>query len=842
MKIFRAIFLSILTLLLVYILQNRFADTFLSGFVPPTLATAPPIGKFLDPFNGFWVNAEPKRQPDKINLSLAGLQKKVEVLIDQRMVPHIFAENDPDLYFAQGYIIASQRLWQMEFLTHFAAGRLSEVLGERAIEIDRSQRRIGMLASAEATLRNVMKDSLSAQILNAYSAGVNAYIKTLKPHQYPLEYKILDYEPEAWSPLKTALMLKYMAYDLSLAHNDDFTNTLAAHLYGEKAIDSVYAATPFRGLPVIPSKTPLDFKALKKPAKPQRYDSVSRKVAKNLEELQNLLTEIKKEEKPKGSNNWVIGAKKSETGFPILAGDPHLSLKLPSIWYEVQLVSPTVNVYGVSLPGAPTVVIGFNDKIAWSITNAYTDAADFYLLQFKDDKLEEYMHDGVWKKTSLRKEIIKVRGAKQPIIEYVRHTHHGAVVLEQKSTLNPEKPNNLYNLTSPFRSALQWIGADSTSNEIKTFYQLNRASKYDEFVQAFASFSCPSSVVAYADIDKNIGLYVAGRIPMRWNGQGKFVLDGTSSEYEYKQFIPFEQNPKVLNPEQQFVASANQFLSDTLTYPYYVGYDFVSPERGIRINERLAAMNRIKLDNVRELQNDVLGVHAREALPAMLVCIDTNKLEKEEEKIFKTLKKWNYLYQSDSQGATFFEAWFSELRKEIWDDEFGKFNNYPSTDQTLRLLLKDTNSRWIDKINTPEKENLKMLVQSSFSKAVALLKEKHKGNDENWFWGKYKGFALQHLLIPNLGLDNLMTSGSSRTVNATGSDHGPSWRMVVLLGANSPKAYGVYPGGQSGNPGSFYYANMVENWRLGELEELLYLKTIPNKHPKIVTRIEMQKE
>jgi penicillin amidase len=842
MKIFRAVFLSILTLLFVYILQNRFADTFLSGFVPPTLATAPPIGKFLDPFNGFWVNAEPKRQPEKINLSLAGLQKKVEVLIDQRMVPHIFAENDSDLYFAQGYIIASQRLWQMEFLTHFAAGRLSEVLGEKAIEIDRSQRRIGMLASAEATLRNVMKDSLSAQILNAYAAGVNAYIETLKPHQYPLEYKILDYEPEAWSPLKTALMLKYMAYDLSLAHNDDFANTLAAHLYGEKAIDSVYAATPFRGLPVIPSKTPLDFKALKKSVKPQRYDSVSRKVAKNLEELQNLLTDIKKEEKPKGSNNWVIGAKKSETGFPILAGDPHLSLKLPSIWYEVQLVSPTVNVYGVSLPGTPTIVIGFNDKIAWSITNAYTDAADFYLLQFKDDKLEEYLHDGVWKKTSLRKEIIKVRGAKQPISEYIRHTHHGAVVLEQKSTLSPEKPNNLYNLSLPFRSALQWIGADSTSNEIKTFYQLNRATKYDEFVQSFASFSCPSSVVAYADIDKNIGLYVAGRIPMRWNGQGKFVLDGTSSEYEYKQFIPFEQNPKVLNPEQQFVASANQFISDTLTYPYYVGYDFVSPERGIRINERLAAMNRIKLDNVRELQNDVLGVHAREALPAMLVYLDTNKLEKEEEKVISTLKKWNYLYQSDSQGATFFEAWFSELRKEIWDDEFGKFNNYPSTDQTLRLLLKDTNSRWVDKINTPEKENLKMLVQSSFSKAVVLLKEKHKGNDENWFWGKYKGFALQHLLIPNLGLDNLMTSGSSRTVNATGSDHGPSWRMVVLLGANSPKAYGVYPGGQSGNPGSFYYANMVENWRLGELEELLYLKTIPNKHPKIVTRIEMQKE
>lgn len=840
MRIFRAIFLSLLTLFLVYILQNRLADTFLSGFVPATLATAPSIGKFLDPFNGFWVNAEPKRQPETVNLSLKGLQKKVDVLIDQRLVPHIFAENDRDLYFAQGYITASQRLWQMEFLTHFAAGRLSEVLGERALEIDRSQRRIGMLASAEATLRNVMKDSLSAQILNAYAAGVNAYIETLEPHQYPLEYKILDYKPENWSPLKTALLLKYMAYDLSLSYNDDFANTLAANLYSEKSVDSIYSATPFQMQPVIPPKTALDFKPSKKPQKPKSYDSVSKKVAKNLEELQNILGNIKAE-KSKGSNNWVIGAKKSETGYPILAGDPHLSLKLPSIWYEIQLVSPNVNVYGVSLPGTPTVVIGFNDKIAWSITNAYTDAADFYALQFKDDRLEEYLHDGVWKKTSLRKEVIQVRGAK-PVIEYIRHTHHGAVILEQKANLYPDKPNELYHLTAPFRSALQWIGADSSSNEILTFHKLNRADNYSEFVQAFASFACPSLVVAYADIEKNIGLYVAGKIPMRWNEQGKYVLDGTSSEYEYKQYIPYEQNPKVLNPEQQFVASANQFIADSLTYPYYLGYDFISPERAIRINEKLVSMNKIKLDNVRELQNDVLGVHARQALPAMLAYLDTLKIDKDTEKIFTTLKKWNYLYQSDSQGATFFEVWFLEFRKELWNDEFGEINHYPNTDQTLRILLKDTSSRWIDNIHTSEKENLKVLVQKSFDAAIVKLKERHKGNEENWFWGRYKGFSLQHLLIPNLGLENLMTSGSSRTVNATGSDHGPSWRMVVMLGANSPKAYGVYPGGQSGNPGSSYYANMVENWRLGELEELLYLKNIPQKHPKILTRMQLSDE
>ncbi|MCU0436843.1 MAG: penicillin acylase family protein [Raineya sp.] len=841
MKIFRAIFLSIISIILVYILQNKLSETpLIKSYIPESLASAPPIGVFLDPFNGFWVNAEPKNLKSKIDLNIAGLKNKVEVVLDQRLVPHIFAENDHDLYFAQGYITASHRLWQMEFLTHFAAGRLSEFVGEKTIEVDRSQRRMGLLRSAQKTLDNILKDSTSAAVLKSYSEGVNAYIKSLSQHEFPLEYKVLNYTPEEWTPLKTVLLLKYIAYDLSVSGNDDFANTLAMAKYGENVTDSLYTHHPFRVQPVIPTKSPLDFKPAKKLNQPKGYDSISRTMAKNLQETQKILDEKykPKEEKSKGSNNWAIGAKKTETGFPILASDPHLSLKLPSIWYEIQLVSPNVNVYGVSLPGTPTVVIGFNEKIAWGITSAYTDGLDFYQIKFKDEKLDEYFHDGVWKKTVTHKEIIKVKGGKD-IIEYIQYTHHGPIVLEKPAKLYPNKPNDLYNVTVPYQHAMYWIGADSTSNEILTFYKLNRASKYDDFLNAFASFSCPSLAFAYADADKNIAMYIAGRIPMRWSGQGKYILDGSSSVFEYKERIPFNQNPKVLNPEQQFVASANQLITDTTTYPYYVGYDFISPERAIRINEKLNAMTRIKYENIRELQNDVLGVHAREALPKLLNGLDTTILKDDAQKVYRILKKWNYLYQSDSQGATCFEIWFSEFRIALWQDELGYIPNYPNTDQTLRVLLKDTASRWIDDISTTNKETLKNLINNSFNKAIDKLKEKHKGSDENWFWGKHKGFHLDHLLIPNLGLSNLMTSGSSRTVNATSDSHGPSWRMVVMLGANSPRAYGIYPGGQSGNPGSLYYANMVENWRLGELEELLFLKSPKNKNQKIVTTIQM---
>jgi len=841
MKIFRAIFLSVVSLLLVYILQNKLSETpILKNYIPESLASAPPIGIFLDPFNGFWVNAEPKNLASKIDLNIKGLQKNVEVVLDQRLVPHIFAENDHDLYFAQGYITASYRLWQMEFLTHFAAGRLSEFIGEKTIEVDRSQRRMGLLRSAQKSLDNMLKDSTSAAVLKAYSEGVNAYIHSLDAHQIPLEYKILNYTPEEWTPLKTVLLLKYIAYDLSVTGNDDFFNTLAMAKYGEKSTDSLYANIPFRLQPVIPAKSPLDFKPAKKINHPKGYDSVSKTLAQNLQKTQDILNEKykAKDEKAKGSNNWAIGAKKTETGFPILASDPHLSLKLPSIWYEVQLVSPNVNVYGVSLPGTPTVVIGFSEKIAWGITSAYTDGLDFYQVRFKDESMNEYFHDGVWKKTFTHKETIKVKGGKD-IEEKIRYTHHGPIVLETPAKLYPNEPNDLYNVTVPYQHAMYWLGADSTSNEILTFYRINRAQKYDDFLNAFSSFSCPSLAFAYADADKNIAMYVAGKIPMRWTGQGKYILDGSSSAYEYKDFIPFAQNPKVLNPEQQFVASANQAITDTTTYPYYTGYDFVSPERAIRINEKLNNMTRIKYENIRELQNDVLGIHAREALPKMLSQLDSSKLKPSGLKVYQILKKWNYLYQSDSQGATCFEVWFLEFRNALWQDELGHIPHYPNTDQTLRVLLRDSTNRWVDNIGTTSKETLQELITTSFDKAIIKLQEKHKGSDENWYWGKHKGFHLDHLLIPNLGLSSLMTSGSSRTINATSDNHGPSWRMVVMLGANTPRAYGIYPGGQSGNPGSLYYSNMVENWRLGELEELLFLKNAKTKNTKTITTITM---
>jgi penicillin G amidase len=828
MRIFRAVFLTLITILLVYVLNNKLTDLpFVGTSIPEKYAGLPPVGKFTDPFQGFWANAERKDPAKEIQLKADSLKGKVTILFDDRLVPHIFAENDEDLYFAQGYVTAMNRLWQMEFQTHYAAGRLSEIIGEKGLPIDRYQRRFGMMYGAEQSLKAMMANPESKLALESYTRGVNAYIKKLSSKDYPVEYKILDYKPEAWTTLKCALLLKYVAYDLSANGSSDMATTQALGQYGKAVADSLFPLLPHQKQPVIPTNTALDFKPLKRPAIPAKYDSVSKAIAKNLEKLQPIIFE---KEKPKGSNNWAISAKKSSTGYPILANDPHLGLNLPSFWYEIQLKSPSVNVYGVSLPGSPAVIIGFNENTSWGVTSAYIDGLDFYQIKFKDSKKDEYLYDGQWKKTSKRVETIKIRG-KNAIEESITYTHHGPVVQEKTDFTN--------NLSVPLGHAMRWIGFEE-NNEMLTFIHLNKAKNYQDFTEALKNYGCPALSFAYADNSKDIAMWVNGKIPLRWNGQGKYILDGSDPAHDWQGWIPSEQNPHVKNPEQGFVASANQMIADSVSYPYYLNWDYVMPERAIRINERLSQMEKINTEQLRTLQNDNLNVLARNTLPLLLKQLDSTQLTGNALKSYKLLKKWNYVYLSDWAEPTIFQNWWKYFYSMVWADDFGN-SEMPSSDQTQYLMTTDTLSKWFDDRRTPQKENFKTLAQLSYKKALEEITKKHTDGIDKWQWGKDKVTYLRHLArIPGFSVIDLLTNGNSRTVNATGENHGPSWRMVVALG-ETPKAYGVYPGGQSGNPGSYFYDNMVGNWRLGELFELLYLKNAETKNPKILSKIMMSK-
>lgn len=777
-----------------------------------SLGTAPPLGPFLNPDSGFWANAVTHSSAgDQINLMLKPddfkLSGPVRVYYDKQDIPHIFAENSRDLYFAQGYVTARDRLWQMEFQTHAAAGRLSEFLGPRLLDFDRYRRRIGMGYAAEQALKSLMEDKETAEAVEAYSAGVNAWIDQLKPHEYPLEYKILNYSPEAWTPLMVCLLLKNMTYTLASNNNDiRMSNTRA--FFGNAFIDSILDLDPDLNAPTIPPETEWDFDALEA-NKPTSNFTPS--VVHDLPPF--------RADPDNGSNNWAVSGGKTAGGYPILANDPHLDMTLPSIWYAVQLHTPAQNVMGVSLPGAPTVIIGFNADIAWGTTNVSADVWDWYEIEFRDSTLSEYRYDGGWRQTRKRVEKIFVDGG-ATVTDTVVYTHHGPVIKTSSS-------DKTVSSRIPKYHAVRWI-AHEKSNELKYFLKINRAANYEDYRDALRHFKSPAQNWVFAD-SSDIAITVTGKYPLKWNEQGRYISNGSDPLYEWQHWIPFDQIPSVKNPQRGFVSSANQDPTED-SYPYYLDDDFASYERGRRINDRLSEMNDITVEDMRRLQLDNFSYHAYTVLPFLLESLNTDTLSEPGNKSFALLNEWNYRNSGDLIAPSVFKYWWDALYEAIWNDEYGTSEvslEWPERDQVAHLVIHSPDLKWYDNIETEEAETLDDLINISFQKALENLKTEFGSYGNSWKWGYVNNTNINHIArIPGLGRINLFTDGGSESVNAIRGGHGPSWRMVVELGPEI-KAYGIYPGGQSGNPGSPKYDNMIDDWNAGELYPLRFMPDEP---------------
>ncbi|MBF9235948.1 penicillin acylase family protein [Hymenobacter sp. BT683] len=806
----KALLALAVTLTLVWTLNTKHGDV-------------PPFGKLLSPYRGFWQNAEARQAfPTQQTLALPGLQKQVTVRYDDRRVPHVFAQNDADLYFAQGYLTARDRLWQMEFQTHVAAGRLAEIVGPARLETDRFFRRMGLPFGAANSLKVMMADPTTRTVLTAYSAGVNAYIDQLTPATLPFEYKLLDYQPEPWQPLKCALLLKFMAWDLS-GRTDDLRMSNIQGKYGPAVTQDLFPDYPTREDPIVPVGTPLDFQPLPAPPVPKSFATA--------QVAHQLRTEPDAE---LGSNNFAVSGAKSASGYPLLANDPHLQLNLPSIWYQIQLNAPGVNVYGVTIPGAPTVIIGFNENTAWGVTNVAADVLDFYQLKFKDKTQREYWHAGRWKPVRRVVEHIKVRN--QPDrLDTVLYTHHGPVVYDK-----PEKP---FIAQTPIAHAMRWTAHDG-ANEVLAFYQLNRARAYPDYTAALAHYGSPAQNFIFADNQKDIAIWPNGRFPLKWRNQGKFILDGTDPAYDWQGWIPAAHNPHVKNPARGFVSSANQFSAGP-DYPYYLNWNYANYERGHRINQRLGAMRQVTPDSLRQLQNDVLDLNAQLMLPKMLALVAAPALGSAEAKVLAEMRRWPHQYTADAIGASVFNLWYNDFVKRIWEDDFGSKvtgveMRYPPRDRTNNLILNEPNSPWIDDRRTPAKETLPQLALQSLRFATDSLTRKLGPFGPKWRWANQKSTDVLHLLqLPGFGQLDVDCGGGAGIVNATSERNGPSWRMVVALGPRV-QAYGVYPGGQSGNPGSPFYNNLLETWRVGQLDELVFLRSAQEQHPRVPTAWTLQ--
>ncbi len=794
-----------------------------------TLVLPAPLGKLLSPQHGIWQNAEAADKDFTADLTFPGLNGKVEVYLDERLVPHVFAEQENDAYFVQGYLHAKFRLWQMEFQTHAAAGRLSEIVGDKdphILNLDRMMRRLGMVYSAEISQKEVEKDEAMKAECDAYTAGVNAYIETLTESKLPIEYKMLGYAPEKWTNLKTALFLKYMSLDLA-GHDEDFEMTNARSFFSADDFVKLYPALQDSLDPVIPKGTPFA-KQTVFPKAPVSVDSAY------LNNKDIVYTEEQKPDRDNGSNNWAVSGKKTKSGAPILCNDPHLGLNLPSLWYEMQISTPGFNAYGATFPGAPGVVIGFNDSCAFGFTNGGRDVRDYYEIKFKDDKREEYLFNGEWKKTRWRIDSIKIKDKKDFIdsVAYVQLGNDWCPVMYDKSYSGGRNTNNK-------NYAVRWKAHDP-SDELKIFNLLDRAKNYADYSTAVTNLHTPGQNCAFACKNGDIAIRTQGEWPAKWKGQGDFIMPGTDTSYLWQGMIPQDEVPFQYNPERGFISSANQKPVDE-SYPYYMGRNY-PPYRGITINKRLAAMNNITVDDMKALQTDNYNMPAATILPLLIKHVKENELNADEKKYFGLLQHWDLRNDVGSKGATVFEVLWKNFLDTVYSDEYAKAPKVierPFGGTLIEGLLKDSAYKFLDDISTPQKETLADEVTIAFKKSSAELKTAEANGKLEW--EKYKGTAITHLLrIPALSRLNLPIGGGINTINAAIETHGPSWRMIVQLTPQT-EAWGVYPGGQNGNPGSKYSDTFVDQWVAGKYYPLWMMTKGEEKDARVKWKMSFSK-
>lgn len=809
MRLFRFLFFGILT----------FGLTWTLNTYHPFGVPIPALGALFDPVAGFWANADAKPiATDQLTLSAPGLNGKVEVVFDERLVPHIFADNFKDAVFAQGYVTAMHRLWQMDISYRAGAGRLSEVLGERTLENDQNQRRKGLLRAAKVAFEALKASPEDWPIVEAYTAGVNAYIATLTPATYPLEFKLLGYKPEPWTALKTAVCFKNMAETLCYRHAD-LPNSNARALFGPALFDFLYPSYNPKQSPVIPATVKWDFKPIAIAPPSEKINLLSQTWPKH---------KLPMPDESLGSNNWAVAGSKTASGRPIICNDPHLNLTLPSIWYETQIHTPETNVYGVTIPGLPCVIIGFNENIGWAVTNVGQDVLDWYAIKWLDDAHTTYAYDDQKKKVDIQYDTVFVRGRKEPVIEAMKFTVWGPVAFE-----NAPK--------SPYRGlAMHWLAAEKPEKrafyEVGTFMRLNKAKNYLDYATALTGYDAPAQNFAFACRDGDIALKVNGKFPIKTPGQGRFVQDGSASSNAWHGYIPRAQIPQILNPERGFVASANQ-NSASPAYPYYYNGEF-DDYRGRLINRRLAEMNKITIQDMMQLQTSSYSLLAEEATPLLLKLLPRNGLNTAEKALVKELETWDYKFRYDATTPVVFQALMDSVYRFTFDEILLQPDSIelarPRTWRFLELLDLTPDHPIFDQLATKnKKEQASDLVLEAFHQVAKEWTPKFKAG---FNWRQQNKAEVRHLArIPAFTRSDLAISGYRQAPNASNGGNGPSWRMVVELGPEV-KAYGVFPGGQSGNPGNPNYDAMIPQWVKGEYNELFFMKNAQDRRQKVVAQ------
>jgi len=732
-------------------------------------------------------------------LAVSILDKDVTVTRDDKGVPHIFAETDADLYRAQGFVQAQDRLFQMDLARRQASGRLSEIIGEATINTDKHFRTFSLRNAAEKSL--AAYDADSKQVLEWFAEGVNAFIDQAKStNTLSYEFALLGYEPEQWTVVDSLTIGKYMAYDLGGNWNTLAFRHWALQNFDEEKAKELFITYPENASSIIEAN---------------KNNPVSVAGQFNTELLPNEFN---------GSNNWVVSGDKTKSGKPILADDPHLGLSTPSIWYQMHLQSPEQNVSGVIFAGIPGVILGHNDEIAWGVTNVGPDVQDLYIEIPNPDNPTQFRYDGEWEQAEVRNEPIKVKDGETVDFEVIV-TKHGPIMTDL-----------VFKETEPSAEfSMQWTALQPTT-ELRAVLGFNKSKSWDDFEQALEDFKAPAQNFVFASKDGTIAYKANGQIPLRKQGDGQLPVPGDSSDYGWEGFIPWDELPTVVNPEEGFIATANNEVIGE-EYPYHITDFWAQPYRFERIKEVLEANDSLTVEDMMNLQMDQHNLYAREFLPDLLTSIKSEDKDKKYSEVIALLEDWNMVDAKELGAPLVFHTLMLQLQEVLFKEQmpedmynmmYGKFN---ITDQLLRKTYAGETSIWME-----EQGGVDAAVYKAFERTVAQIEDQFGKTVSKWQWGDFHQLTFDHslgsaspILAAYFNAKKVPIGGSKVTVQAADNDlagnvnHGASWRFVADVGDLS-SAYHIVGPGQSGHVKSDWYQDQVMDWANGNYHETFVQK------------------
>ncbi len=767
------------------------------------------IGKIL----GFALTQLSKRRLPIVDgqLQLPGLKDRVEIIRDKWGIPHIYANNEYDLFFAQGFVQAQDRLWQLEINRRTANGTLSEVFGEIAIDTDRTARTFGFARTGRVDYDRASEEVKGA--IQAFTDGINAFLEH-KRSKLPVEFTLLRHSPKPWTVYDSCAFARVMLWQLSHAWYGEILRAKIVEKVGPERAAELEIIYPAENPITLPNG--IEFNVLNK---------------------DGILTGTKGPflKRGQGSNGWAISASRSTSGQTYLCNDMHLQLMLPSIWYETHLISAgKFNVSGVSLCGVPLILVGHNENIAWGSTLAFTDAEDLFIEKFNEEIMTQYEFKGEWKEAEVLEERILVKGRKTPHIEKVLITHHGPIISD---VINDNSTRLAVN-----SMALR------PSKALEGYFMLNTAKNWDEFIEALRFVDATQLNMPYADVDGNIGYWVTGKVPIRANGHdGRIPVPGWTGENEWQGIIPFEEMPHAFNPKDGYIVTCNHKIVPD-DFPHFLGNVWMNGYRARRFVEVINDKNKLSIEDIKSLHLDFTCIPGQE----FVTLINNLKFEEIQDTdvvlAINLLKEWDGILSPNSLSGTIYEVLRYYVVRDIFERGLGEnltfevmgkgfnpvlyhANEFYGHDTVIIMrLLKSGDSWWIR-----EAGGVQEIMIRNMRKTIQWL-TKNYGKKVNWKWGNLHRVHFPHAMGIQKPLDkvfnrgNLPIGGNTDTLCQTAmhaddpydvNAWAPSHRQIINM-SDLSKSLMIFTPGQSGHLASKHYDDLVPLWYKGDYHPMLW--------------------